>query len=133
MIRLHNKLLTNLHREAVQKHENLKRDWGEDFYACIKDIAEHPVVLRMKLYPHHGKTNCYQHCLHVAFFPELPVVPFFMQFLGCRLCGPCRKRCTICSSMTGTSHRPKDRESIHGLTHPKTAYKHARKFFYLTT
>ena len=68
MIRLHNKLLKNLHREAVQKHENLKRDWGEEFYECIKDIAEHPVVLRMKLYPHHGQTNCYQHCLHVAFY-----------------------------------------------------------------
>ena len=51
MIRLHNKLLKNLHREAVQKHENLKRDWGEEFYECIKDIAEHPVVLRMSSIP----------------------------------------------------------------------------------
>ena len=27
----------------------------EQFYECIKDIATHPVVLRMKLYPHHGR------------------------------------------------------------------------------
>ena len=47
-----------------------------DFYDCIRDIAEHPVVLRMKLYPHHGTTNCYQHCVHVAYL-QLSVVPFF--------------------------------------------------------
>ena len=34
----------------------------------VKDIAEHPVVLRMKLYPHHGSTNCYQHCMNVAYY-----------------------------------------------------------------
>ena len=68
MMRLKNKLLMNLRREASEIKEDLRRDWGDDFYECIKDIAEHPVVLRMKLYPHHGHTNCYQHCLHVAYY-----------------------------------------------------------------
>ena len=25
-----------------------------EFYRTIQDVAEHPVVLRMKKYPHHG-------------------------------------------------------------------------------
>ena len=57
-MRFKNKLLHNLRREASYKKEDLRRDWGDEFYECIKDIAEHPVVLRMKLYPHHGHTSC---------------------------------------------------------------------------
>ena len=33
-----------------------------EFYKTIQDLAEHPVVLEMKKYPQHGKTNCYKHC-----------------------------------------------------------------------
>ena len=32
-----------------------------EFYKSIQDLAEHPVVLEMKKYPQHGKTNCYKH------------------------------------------------------------------------
>ena len=38
-----------------------------EFYKTIQDLAEHPVVLEMKKYPQHGKTNCYKHCLRVAY------------------------------------------------------------------
>lgn len=31
-----------------------------EFYKSIQDLAEHPVVLEMKKYPQHGKTNCYK-------------------------------------------------------------------------
>lgn len=67
-MKLKNKLLDQLHKEALYDPVDLKKEWGEDFYECIRDIAEHPVVLRMKLYPHHGHTNCYEHCLHVAYY-----------------------------------------------------------------
>ena len=40
--------------------QKLRREWNKEFYDCIRDVAEHPVVLRMKLYPHHGSSNCYQ-------------------------------------------------------------------------
>lgn len=32
----------------------------EEFYSYIKDLVYHPAVLRMKDYPHHGNTSCYQ-------------------------------------------------------------------------
>ena len=60
----------------------------EQFYECIKDIATHPVVLRMKLYPHHGVTNCYQHCLHVSYY----------NYIWCKALG---LDSMICSYMTG--------------------------------
>ena len=55
-------------RKIQDKLYSLRDEWKYDFYDCIRDIAEHPVVLRMKLYPHHGTTNCYQHCVHVAYY-----------------------------------------------------------------
>ena len=127
MIRLHNKLLKNLHREAVQKHENLKRDWGEEFYECIKDIAEHPVVLRMKLYPHHGQTNCYQHCLHVAFYNYQWCRFFHLDASSAARAGMLHDLFLY----DWHTHAKKTGNHFHGLTHPKTAYKHARKFFHL--
>ena len=39
-----------------------------EFYEVIQDIAEHPVVLQMKEYPHHCDTSCYDHCLHVSYY-----------------------------------------------------------------
>ena len=41
---------------------------GEEFYDCIKDLVNHPVVLEMKNYIQHGTTTCYQHCLNVAYY-----------------------------------------------------------------
>ena len=41
---------------------------GEEFYECIKDLLEHPVVQEMQKYIQHGTTTCYQHCLNVAYY-----------------------------------------------------------------
>lgn len=127
MIKLQRKLLKNLRREARQKQEDLKRDWGEDFYECIRDIAHHPVVLRMKLYPHHGRTNCYQHCLHVA----------FCNYQWCRflqLDAASAARAGMLHDLflyDWHTHAKKTGNHFHGLTHPGTALKHASKFFHL--
>ena len=44
-----------------------------EFYRTIQDVAEHPVVLRMKKYPHHGDTSCYKHYMTGIRMPERPV------------------------------------------------------------
>ena len=59
---------TRTARERCKTVIEFQDEDKRDFYDCIRDIAEHPVVLRMKLYPHHGTTNCYQHCVHVAYY-----------------------------------------------------------------
>ena len=54
------KTITELNDKLKKKNKTPEEqdEEFEQFYECIKDIAIHPVVLRMKLYPHHGVTNC---------------------------------------------------------------------------
>lgn len=71
-LKLWYRMIRRLEEIYIRKHKEefllRKQKWDEEFYECIQDIAKHPVVLRMKLYPHHGNTNCYQHCLHVSYY-----------------------------------------------------------------
>ena len=50
------KTITELNDKLKKKNKTPEEqdEEFEQFYECIKDIAIHPVVLRMKLYPHHG-------------------------------------------------------------------------------
>lgn len=50
------KTITELNDKLKKKNKTPEEqdEEFEQFYECIKDIATHPVVLRMKLYPHHG-------------------------------------------------------------------------------
>ncbi len=36
---------------AKRRLNRLRRNWKSEFYSEVKDIAEHPVVLRMKFIP----------------------------------------------------------------------------------
>ena len=49
------KTITELNDKLKKKNKTPEEqdEEFEQFYECIKDIATHPVVLRMKLYPHH--------------------------------------------------------------------------------
>jgi hypothetical protein len=62
-------------RKIQDKLYSLRDEWKYDFYDCIRDIAEHPVVLRMKL-----STSWHDELLS-ALCPcgilQLSVVPFF--------------------------------------------------------
>ena len=120
MIRhIRNKITKTLHQT--------RDDWQDDFYECIRDIAEHPVVLRMKLYPHHGTTNCYQHCLHVAFY----------NYQFCRLLHLNARAAARAGMLHDLflydwhTHAAKTGNHFHGMTHPRIAYDNANKFFNL--
>ena len=57
-----------LFRRKHSRVSTVKDEGNEEFYECIKDLVHHPYVLRMKEYPHHCETSCYQHCLNVAYY-----------------------------------------------------------------
>ncbi|MEY8390902.1 phosphohydrolase [Lachnospiraceae bacterium] len=56
-------------RENRRKKKLIRiRNTRQAFYECIDDLVKHPLVVQMKKYPQHGNTNCYRHCLHVAYY-----------------------------------------------------------------
>ena len=60
--------MMRLFKKYISVHKPATIIYDETFYQILRETARHPIVLRMKLYPHHGTTNCYIHCLHVAYF-----------------------------------------------------------------
>lgn len=120
--------MMTIRRKAAEKLYKLRQEWNEEFCECVRDIATHPVVLRMKLYPHHGKTNCYQHCLHVAYYNYQ-----WCRFL--RLDARAAARAGMLHDLflyDWHTHTKKTGDHFHGLTHPAVALRNAEKFFDLS-
>ncbi len=99
----------------------------KEFYREIKDIATHPVVESMKKFPQHGKTNCYAHCLRVA----------YCNYCLCSLLGFDARSAARAGMLHDLflydwhTHAELTGERFHGLTHPETAYRNAKKHFEL--
>ena len=120
-------MMYTFRRKAAVCLRRLRCSWNEEFYDCIRDVAEHPVVLRMKLYPHHGNSNCYQHCMHVAYY----------NYQWCRFFKLDARSAARAGMLHDLflydwhTHTQKTGDHFHGLTHPETALKNAEKFFEL--
>lgn len=117
----------NIEKRIKEEQAFREVKWHRDFYDCIKDIAEHPVVLRMKLYPHHGNTNCYEHCMNVAYY-NYKLCRFLQLDARAAARGGMLHDLFLYDWHT---HARKTGDHFHGLTHPKKAYQNARKFFEL--
>lgn len=127
------RMIKKLESIYIRKHKEAfllrKRKWEEEFWECIEDLAKHPVVLRMKLYPHHGTTNCYQHCLHVAYY----------NYVWCRFLHLDARSAARGGMLHDLflydwhTHAKETGKRFHGLTHPKTALSHACRLFDLNS
>lgn len=106
----------------ARSHRN---DMNQEFYECIRDIMEHPVVLLMKKFPHHCDTNCYQHCMNVAYY----------NYQICKVLGLDAKAAARAGMLHDLflydwrEHAAKTGDRFHGLTHPKVALRRAEKYF----
>ena len=122
-------MIRYLRCNVARKLYSLRREWKQDFYKEIEDIARHPVVLRMKLYPHHGNTNCYQHCMNVAYY----------NYQWCRFLHLDARSAARAGMLHDLflydwhTHARKTGDHFPGLTHPDTACQHACKFFELNS
>lgn len=102
-----------------------KNNLKQEFYDCIKDVIEHPVVLKMKKYPHHCDTDCYQHCLNVAYY----------NYQICKMLGLNAKAAARAGMLHDLflynwhKHAAKTGDHFHGLTHPRRALQIAEKYF----
>ena len=104
---------------------HVRKEWQDEFCESIRDIATHPVVLRMKLYPHHGNSNCYEHCLHVAYYNYQ-----WCKFLG--LDARSAARGAMLHDLflyDWHTHAKETGEHFHGFTHPRVAMENAIRYF----
>lgn len=103
----------------------MDKEHFREFYDTIKDIAKHPVVQQMKDYTHHGTTSCYKHCLRVA----------YQNYNLCKRFGLDARSAARAGMLHDLflydwhTHARETGERWHGLTHPETAYRNARKIF----
>lgn len=113
-------------KPSVQKKsKNNREGWKQEFYREVEDIATHPMVLRMREYPHHGETSCYGHSMRVAYQNYI---------LGKKLGLDARS-----AARGGLLHdlflydwhtcTKEQGNPVHGLTHPEVAYRNAKKYF----
>lgn len=111
---------------GMKKKQNEKLKW--EFYECIADLAAHSLVMQMKKYPQHGNTNCYQHCLHVAYY----------NYRICALMGLRAKEAARAGMLHDLflydwhTHAIETGIRFHGVKHPKAALKIAQENFQLS-
>ena len=98
-----------------------------EFYRTIQDVAEHPVVLRMKKYPHHGDTSCYKHCMRVAYFNYIICKKLHLDAKSAARAGMLHDLFLY----DWHTHARETGERLHGFTHAEKAYKNAGKIFRL--
>lgn len=111
----------------IRKRRYELNEINQEFYECIKDIVTHPAVLQMKNFYQHCDTDCYEHCLNVA----------YNNFRICRYLGLDARSAARGGMLHDLflydwrQHRRKTGDRLHAITHPVTAYRNARKYFKL--
>ena len=112
----------------ARKARQYRNGLNQEFYECIRDVMNHPAVQEMKKYPHHCDTNCYQHCLNVAYY----------NYEICKVLGLDAKAAARAGMLHDLflydwrKHAARTGDHFHGLTHPRTAYKRASRYFKLS-
>ncbi|MEG0227408.1 MAG: phosphohydrolase [Lachnospiraceae bacterium] len=113
-------------KKYIRTGESRSRD-EMDFYDCVRDIAENPQVQKMKKFPHHGNSSCYQHCLNVAFY----------NYRICKFFGLDARSAARAGMIHDLflydwhTHAKRTGDHFHGMTHPKAALKNAEHIFKL--
>lgn len=108
-------------RQKRTAQQMLKRE----FFDSIKDILYHPVVLEMKNYFQHCQTNCYQHCLAVAYCNFYICKALHLDAVSAARGGMLHD--LFLYDWRKHSHETGDR--FHAMSHPWTAYRTAKRYF----
>ncbi|MDD3218768.1 MAG: phosphohydrolase [Lachnospiraceae bacterium] len=104
---------------------NKNKQIDREFYETIRDILHHPAVQQMRIYMQHSGTNCYEHCLHVAYF----------NYRICRrlhLDARSAARAAMVHDLflyDWRTHKFQTGDATHAFTHPRTAYNNAKRYF----
>ena len=113
----------------MRKNRYLQQELNQEFYSCIEDIVYHPVVMEMKKFYQHCETDCYRHCLSVAYYN-------FRICKALRLDARSAARGGMLHDLflyDWRTHSEETGDKLHAMTHPWTAYHNAKKYFKLNS
>ena len=100
-----------------------------EYYTCIKELIETPVVLQMNQYIQHGNTTCLSHCLSVSYKSYIIAKKLNLDYEAVA-------RAALLHDLFLYDWHKKEREKHlfqkHGFTHPKLALENALKYFELS-
>lgn len=111
----------------LRKDRYTKAEMNQEFYQAIEDIITHPEVLKMRDYIQHCDTDCYEHCLEVA----------YNNFCICKKLGLDARSAARGGMLHDLFlydwrlHSKKTGDRLHAITHPVAAYHNASKLFRL--
>lgn len=112
---------------AEYKKKYSDQEMKREFYESIQDILHHPVVLQMKQYYQHCETDCYQHCLAVAYYNFYICKTLNLDAVSAARGGMLHD--LFLYDWRKYSQRTGDH--FHAMSHPWTAYRTAKQFFQL--
>lgn len=110
---------------SYQLCQKINTPLNENFTSQYRTWRSHPVVLEMKKYPQHGKTNCYKHCLRVAYCNYCLCKMFHLDARSAARAGMIHDLFLY----DWHTHAAQTGERFHGLKHPEKAYRNAKKYF----
>lgn len=121
--------MTEVRMDKRGKSKGISKQLDQEFYDAIKDLIEHPVVLKMKEYPHHCETDCYQHCINVAYYNYIICRKFGLDARSAARAGMLHD--LFLYNWRGYAKRTNDH--FHAMTHPRKALTNALKYFVLNS
>ena len=103
-------------------------DSNLEYHYLVADLLENETVLKMKEFPHHGDTTCFQHCLNVSYY-NYKLCRFFS------LNERAGARAGLLHDLflyDWHTYKPAKGERLHGFTHAGAALKNVRENFYIS-
>lgn len=110
-------------RARKKRQEQIEKN--REFFDCIADIIYHPKVLEMKKYFQHCNTDCYEHCLNVAYYNYYICKKLKLDARSAARGGMLHD--LFLYDWRGHSRRTGDH--FHAMTHPRAAYNMAKRYF----
>lgn len=98
-----------------------------EFNRIIKDIVSNETVQKMKNYPQHCNTNCFDHCYRVSFYCYKICKKLGLDYVSAARAGMLHDL-----FLYDWRKRENGRKGLHAFTHGKTACENACKEFDLT-
>ena len=95
-----------------------------EFQEIIKDIAKNETVLQMKNFRQHYDTDCFEHCMHVAFYSYLICKKYHLDYISAARAGMLHDL-----FLYDWREKNPNRKGLHGFTHPKSALLNALALF----